>query len=61
MEKVYRTSGRTSGADSLREMNDEIAEYGGHVVMISTAPDKDWGPVAYVVVDYPNETPPKKD
>lgn len=56
MEKVYWVS----GVAELDNVNKEIRRYGGHVTMISTCPEKteDFLAHVFVVVAYPQDTPP---
>lgn len=58
MEKVYWIQYQKD----LREMNDELAKYGGHVTMISAAAstkDQDTRCHAYVVIAYPMDSFPR--
>lgn len=58
MEKVYWIS----EGDELGEMNKELEEYGGHVMLISSVPapkDQRYCAHAFIVVAYPRDTLPK--
>ena len=60
MEQIYWIS---DGTDR-RLVNDHLAQYGGHVTMISaaaTTEDQDYAAHAFVVVEFPDDHNPRTD